>query len=77
MLISLLKKYADIVKSLQVVDFDRDGPNLRLKGQMTFVDDSVLSIKQIVLGESIFKYSYHWQSSEGQIICRWDNAISW
>jgi len=76
-LVRLVEKYADLIQSWSISDFDRDGPHLRFKGQVTFVDNSVLFIRQVVLGQSSFKYAYHWQERDGRLICRWDNSAHW
>ncbi len=77
MLARLVEKYGEIIQSWSVTLFDKDGPNVRFRAQVTFTDSSVLYIKQIVIGESTFKYSYHWQDQKGSMICRWDNAEHW
>ena len=61
MLLSLVERHQDLVESWTVISFDRAGPNLRLKARVVFCDGSTLFIRQIVLGESTFKYAYHWQ----------------
>jgi len=76
-LVSLIEKYGDLIQSWSISDFDQAGPNLRFRGQVTFVDHSVLFIRQVVLGEFTFKYAYHWQDGEGRLICRWDNSPHW
>lgn len=77
MLARLVEKYAEIIQSWSVTLLDKDGPNLRFRAQVTFIDSSVLNIRQVVIGESTFKYSYHWQDQKGSMICRWDNAEHW
>lgn len=77
MLVSLIEKYGDLIQSWSTSDFDQAGPNLRFRGQVTFVDHSVLFIRQVVPGESTFKYAYHWQDREGHLIGRWDNSSHW
>ena len=77
MLVRLVEKYGELIHSWSISDFDRDGPNLRFRGQVTFYDHTVLFIRQVVLGEVTFKYAYHWQDREGNLICRWDNSAHW
>jgi len=52
-LVSLQEKYGDVIQSWSITDFDQAGPNIRFKAQVTFVDQSVLFIRQVVIGESI------------------------
>ncbi len=77
MLLDLLKQYQEIIASFEIQAYDQEGANFRLKAQVLFKDSSILHIKQIVLGESTFKYAYHWQDESGGLICRWDNAPHW
>jgi len=76
-LVRLVEKYADLIQSWSISDFDRDGPHLRFKAQVVFVNKSVLFIRQVVFGRSRFKYAYHWQDQDGRLICRWDNSSHW
>ncbi|MBC8434273.1 MAG: hypothetical protein H8D96_20380 [Desulfobacterales bacterium] len=77
MLVNLIEKHGDLVQSYSIGEFDQAGPNIRIRAQITFVDNSVLFIRQVVLGESTFKYAYHWQDQRGNLICRWDNSPHW
>ena len=77
MIVNLVERYDKLVQAWSVREFDRVGPNLRFKGKVIFIDDSVLFIRQVVLGETTFKYAYHWQNREGQLISRWDNSPHW
>lgn len=77
MLLDLLEQHRSLVESWEILAYDQDGPNFRLKAQVIWQDSSVLHIKQIMLGENTFKYAYHWQSKTGELICRWDNAPHW
>jgi hypothetical protein len=76
-LLELLERYQNIVASWDILAYDQDGPNFRLKAQVTLCDGSILHIKQIMLAENTFKYAYHWQSQNGDLLCRWDNAPHW
>ncbi len=68
------KKYIQIVRAWSVSEFDQVGPNLRFNAKVIFIDDSELFIRQVVLGVTTFKYAYHWQNCQGQLISRWDMA---
>lgn len=41
--------------------------------EVTLVDGSHLFIKELWFPDES-KYSYHWQSVDGQLLIRWDNA---
>ena len=77
MIVNLVERYDKLVQAWSVREFYQVGPNLRFKGKVIFIDDSVLFIRQVVLGETTFKYAYHWQNREGQLISRWDNSPHW
>lgn len=77
MLADLIVAYGDIVAEWSATELDHDGPNIRLKAKVQFSDRSLLFIRQIVIGSSIFKYAYHWQDKNNELICRWDNAPHW
>ena len=47
---------------------------LRVKVQM--MDDTQLFIRELLFAGGS-KYSYHWQTPEGKLLSRWDNAPHW
>ena len=47
---------------------------LHLKARL--IDGSVLYIRETITPD-FDKYSYHWQTADNRIICRWDNAPHW
>lgn len=77
MLLNLLESYGSLIKSWSLNEFESAGPNLKLRGTILFRDESTLYFKQIILGDSKFKYAYHWENENGELICRWDNAPHW
>ena len=77
MIIKVIEKYGALIASWKIIEYDQDGPNLRLKAEFEFSDGSRLFIRQIVLQESTFKYAYHWQDEKGLLRCRWDNSPHW
>ena len=77
MLIDLIEQYSAIVQSWTVTNFDREGEDFRLKAQIIFVDGSQLHIRQMVIDGRLLKYAYQWQTQEGDLIIRWDNATHW
>ena len=77
MLTKLFERYQYLIHSWTVVDFDQAGPNLKIKAQVLFHNGSMLHVRQIILDQNTFKYSYHWQNKKGDLICRWDNSPHW
>ncbi len=77
MLTDVLGRYPEIIASWTVTQLDREGPDLRLKASVLFKDGSQLHIRQVVLDGLLLKYAYQWQSENGELISRWDNAQHW
>ncbi|OQW86861.1 MAG: hypothetical protein BWK78_09585 [Thiotrichaceae bacterium IS1] len=77
MLLDFIESYRSIIQNWQIEEYDSTGPHLRFKVRIHFCDGSILFIRQIILAESVFKYAYHWQDSNGHLRCRWDNAPHW
>ncbi|MBF0574207.1 MAG: hypothetical protein HQK69_10710 [Desulfamplus sp.] len=77
MLPDLIKQYARFISSWQVYEYDKDGPNLRLKSKIVFVDKNEFHIRQVIIDNKFFKYAYHLQTEHGELISRWDNANHW
>jgi hypothetical protein len=67
---------APFVSEMEVIN-RVDEPELQtlyLKAQL--IDGSELYIRETIT-PAFDKYSYHWQTADNQIICRWDNATHW
>ncbi len=77
MLADLLERHSSIVSDWSVSALDHDGNDIRLKARVVFCDDSILYIRQVVLDGVMLKYAYHWQTRDGDLILRWDNANHW
>ena len=77
MIIKIIEKYGTLIASRKIIEYDQDGPNLRLKAEFEFTGGSRFFVRQVVLKEFTFKYAYHWQNKEGLLRCRWDNAPHW
>lgn len=61
------------VLSYEVLEFRQHETAFYWKLKIIFVDNSVLFSKEYIAG-SLRKYSFHWQSAEGILNIRWDNA---
>jgi hypothetical protein len=60
------------VKEVQVLKFKDDGPLKVLEAKVTLKDESVLYIREKIWQDN-FRYSYHWQDKNGDLVIRWDN----
>jgi Family of unknown function (DUF6516) len=76
-IIKIIEKYDALIASWKIIEYDQDGPNLRIKAEFHFMDGSRFFVRQVVLNEFMFKYAYHWQDKDGQLRSRWDNAPHW
>ncbi|MFH1674844.1 MAG: DUF6516 family protein [Pseudomonadota bacterium] len=73
----LLKRYDDIVQDIQVERFRRVGISYELRAVLSICDGSKLYVKDYLYQDGTRKYAYHWQTKEGKVVGRWDNAPHW
>ncbi|OQX23099.1 MAG: hypothetical protein BWK80_27790 [Desulfobacteraceae bacterium IS3] len=57
--------------------FEQAGSSFRLRAKLEIINGSELYIRETVIDGIKLKYSYHWQSSNNEIIIRWDNSPDW
>ena len=77
MLYNLHREYKHIIKDIQILKFRTLLNSYELLTEIIFIDDSILYIKEYLFLNGKRKYSYHWQSKDGNLITRWDNAPHW
>ena len=70
--LNCLKKFS-FIKNVEVLDLRIFKAGFYVKMLVQFNDDSILYIREYV-DENERSYSYHWQTKEGKLIIRWDNA---
>lgn len=71
-ILSCLKNFP-FIKNVEVLDLRIFKTGFYVKIIVQLKDDSVLNIREYV-DEFERAYSYHWQTKEGKLIIRWDNA---
>ncbi len=73
--LSDLVNFEAIISTSEVL-MDLTKPHLYiLKIKITFIDDSVLYVKEIeVFVDNRREYGYQWQRADNTLIIRWDNA---
>ncbi|MEK7532109.1 MAG: DUF6516 family protein [Patescibacteria group bacterium] len=71
-LLDLLRK-SRAVSRLDIITFIDEEDVQVLSVKTTLNDDSLLFVRELITADES-KYSYHWQSKNGKLICRWDNA---
>ena len=76
-MLSLLKRYMPPVVDYQVELYEHETPLLRFKATIFFLDSSRLRIKEYRFIDGSRKYAFHWESVDGGLKVRWDNAEHW
>jgi len=69
---AVLSKYPFVV-SYHLLKFERTQSTRRLKIAVDIADGSRLIISDATTPRG-FRYAYHWQDANGQLLARWDNA---
>lgn len=68
-----LLRRSKIVSRLDIISFVDEGDIQVFCVKATLNDGSALFVRELITA-SESKYSYHWQTKNGALICRWDNA---
>ena len=76
-MLNLLKRYKPTVIDYQIQLYEHESSLLRFKATVIFVDGSKLQIKEYRFSNDSRKYAYHWESADGILKVRWDNAAHW
>ena len=68
-----LLKTHPLIDSHSIVDY-KQGPDFYyIRADITLIDGSMVYLREY-LSSSEHMYAYHWQTKEGDVIVRWDNA---
>ena len=68
-----LLKTNKVIKTYTILDFKQGKTFYYLKIKAILINSSILHIREYISDNERI-YSYHWQSKNGKLICRWDNA---
>jgi hypothetical protein len=71
-LIKCLKKFS-FVKDFEILDFKIFKSGMYLKARVFLKNNSQVFIREYI-DERERNYSYHWQTLDGKLLARWDNA---
>lgn len=74
MFYKIIEEFSDIISDYAVFDFRKFGRASSLVAKIEFVDTSILHIKDYLFIDGKRKYSFNWQTKDGQLISRWDNS---
>lgn len=72
-----LARFADLIHTYEVVQYEVVGLHTRLKLTVVFTNGTSLYFRDILLDGRQRKYAFHWQDAAGRLIARWDNAAHW
>ncbi len=70
--LQLLDK-SPVIKSYNVIDYKQGKNFYYIKVDASLVDDTRLSIR-LYVSDTEYKYSFHWQDKNADLIIRWDNS---
>lgn len=73
-MLSTLSHYADLFTSFEVLLQETRSDLSKIKIKLGLIDGSLLFLGEVNIKDVLFDYSYHWQTREGTLIIRWDNA---
>jgi hypothetical protein len=65
------------VTDYQIELYEHESSLFRFKATVILVDGSKLRIKEYRFSDGSRKYAYHWESADGILKTRWDNAEHW
>ncbi len=74
LMISTLVQFADCIVSFDILMQETRSDLTKTKAKAGLPDGSVIFLREIVIQNTLFDYSYHWQNADGTLIIRWDNA---
>jgi len=64
---------SNFIEEYVVLDFKTEINSFYLKMKIIFIDKSILFTREF-FDTKVRDYSFHWQDTDGNLICRWDNA---
>jgi hypothetical protein len=76
-LVALRSAYPDLIRRVEVQQFREDYGSYELVAVLFLQNDTQVHVKEYVFPSGQRKYAYHWQTSDGTLILRWDNAPHW
>ena len=74
MILDVLSRYSSLIEDYKVIRYRTFEFAYELVAEVLFVDSSTLFIRDYLFSNGNRKYAFHWQSSNGKCIDRWDNV---
>ena len=76
-MLPVLEKYRAVIRDYTITVVEEAGSSFRLRAIVFLIDGSELHVRETLIGGERRKYAYHWQSGDGRLLVRWDNAPDW
>ena len=76
-MLPVLEKFQAIIRDYKITVFEEAGSSFRLRAIVLLIDGSELHLRETLIGGDKRKYAYHWQTGDGHLLVRWDNAPDW
>ncbi|HBX52174.1 MAG TPA: hypothetical protein DEH02_14015 [Bacteroidales bacterium] len=76
-MLNLVEKYKEIISDFIVNKYIQEGSLFSCRIFISFINGSILEIKDYRFANGERKYSYHWMNNKKKLLLRWDNAPHW
>lgn len=73
-MVSTLLLFSDCVSSFEFLLQETRSDLSKTKIKVELAGGSVIFLREIIIQNVLFDYSYHWQKPDNKLIIRWDNA---
>lgn len=73
-MLSTLTQFSYCINSFEILMQEKRSDLMKIKLKASFVDGSVIFLREIIIQNILLDYSYHWQHTDGSLIIRWDNS---
>lgn len=74
MLLDIVESYSSIILEWKVIKFKWVGNSYQLICQIKLINQTDLFVRDYLFLDGSRKYSFHWQTQQGDCLIRWDNA---
>lgn len=73
-MLTTLSLFSNCIASFEILMQETRSDLMKTKIKAGLVNGSVIFLREIIIQNVLFDYSYHWQKKDGSLIIRWDNA---
>ncbi len=76
-MLELIKRFESIISSFNILLYEQEAKNSRLRLKIIFIDGSKLFVRDYYFSGGDRKYVFHWMDKDSNLIVGWDNAEHW